>query len=147
MTEIAKLHNKLADGRDLFYFDDSGSALPSSRKQDNRELPERPGVAQMRLDSLTGEWVSVAAHRHGRAHLPPAHQCPLCPTTAENLSELPDNFDVAVFENKSPSFGPNLLASEDANYSVVPNLELGSVRDSIGRCAVSYTHLRAHETG
>ena len=136
MTEIAKLHAKLADGRDLFYFDDRGSSLPATRKADSRELPPRPDVAQMRLDSLTGEWVSVAAHRHGRAHLPPAHQCPLCPTSQDNLSELPDNFDVAVFENKSPSFGPDLLAASDPNYSVVPNLELGSVRDSIGRCEV-----------
>ena len=136
MTEIAKQHAKLADGRDLFYFDDFDSKLPAHRKADSRELPERPEVAQMRLDSLTGEWVSVAAHRHGRAHLPPVHLCPLCPSTEENLSELPDNFDVAVFENKSPSFGPDLLASADPNYSTVPNLALGSVRDSIGRCEV-----------
>jgi UDPglucose--hexose-1-phosphate uridylyltransferase len=136
MTEIAKQHAKLADGRDLFYFDDFDSKLPAHRNADSRELPERPEVAQMRLDSLTGEWVSVAAHRHGRAHLPPAHLCPLCPSTEENLSELPDNFDVAVFENKSPSFGPNLLATTDVTYSTVPNLALGSVRDSIGRCEV-----------
>lgn len=136
MTDIAKHSAKLADGRDLFYFDDFGSKLPSQRKSDTRELPERPAVAQMRLDSLSGEWVSVAAHRHGRAHLPPAHLCPLCPSTGENLSELPDYFDVAVFENKSPSFGPDLLPAVDSNYAEVPNLALGSVRDSIGRCEV-----------
>jgi UDPglucose--hexose-1-phosphate uridylyltransferase len=136
MTEIAKQQAKLSDGRDLFYFDDKGSDLPSVRKIDKRVLPERPAVAQMRLDSLTGDWVSVAAHRHGRAHLPPAHQCPLCPSTAENLSEIPDHFDVAVFENKSPSFGPDLLDVENQNYAEIPNLELGSVRDSIGRCEV-----------
>jgi UDPglucose--hexose-1-phosphate uridylyltransferase len=78
----------------------------------------------------------VAAARQNRAFLPPAHLCPLCPTTAENLSEVPDNFDVAVFENKSPSFGPELLPNDDENYSVVPNLELGSIRDSVGRCEV-----------
>lgn len=136
MTEIAKHQAKLADGRDLFYFDDFGSKLPSQRKPDSRELPARPEVAQMRLDSLTGEWVSVAAHRHGRAHLPPAHLCPLCPSTEENLSELPDVFDVAVFENKSPSFGPDLLPAADPDYSTVVDLKLGSVRDSIGRCEV-----------
>ena len=136
MTEIAKLSTKLADGRDLFYFDDSGSNLPKTRKPDGRQKVERPAVAQMRLDSLTGEWVSVAAARHNRAFLPPAHQCPLCPTTAENLSELPDNFDVAVFENKSPSFGPDLLTASNPNYAVVPNLELGATRDSVGRCEV-----------
>ncbi|MEY2945478.1 MAG: hypothetical protein RL243_220 [Actinomycetota bacterium] len=127
---------KLSDGRDLIYFNDEGSSLGAERKPDLREAAERPPVAQMRLDSLTGEWVSIAAARQNRAFLPPAHQCPLCPTTPENLSELPDTFDVAVFENKSPSFGPNLLPVDDPSYAVVPGLDLGSVRDSVGRCEV-----------
>ena len=131
-----KIAAKLFDGRDIFYFDDSDSSLPTQRKTDERPADQRPAVAQMRLDSLTGEWVSVAAARQNRAFLPPAHLCPLCPTTPENLSEIPDNFDVAVFENKSPSFGPALLEQDDQDYSVVPNLELGSTRDSVGRCEV-----------
>jgi UDPglucose--hexose-1-phosphate uridylyltransferase len=90
----------------------------------------------MRLDSLTSEWVSVAAHRHARAFLPPANQCPLCPTTDENLSELPDRFDVAVFENKSPSFGPELLPAVDLDFASVEGLELGATRKSVGRCEV-----------
>ncbi len=126
----------LSDGRDLFYFDDEGTQLSPNRKPDQREAIARPEVAQMRLDSLTSEWVSVAAHRHGRAFLPPANQCPLCPTTAENLSELPDNFDVAVFENKSPSFGPELLPSANTSYGDVTGLPLGSTRKSVGRCEV-----------
>lgn len=132
----AKHEAKLSDGRDLFYFDDSGSALSPNRKTDQREPAERPGVAEMRLDSLTSEWVSVAAHRHGRAFLPPANQCPLCPTTAENLSELPDVFDVAVFENKSPSFGPELLPTADEHYASVETLSLGATLKSVGRCEV-----------
>ena len=127
---------KLSDGRDLFYFDDADSALGQGRKADQRPAIERPDVAEMRLDSLTSEWVSVAAHRHGRAFLPPANQCPLCPTTAENLSELPDKFDVAVFENKSPSFGPALLPAVDPNYADVDGLALGATKKSVGRCEV-----------
>lgn len=131
-----KIAAKLFDGRDLFYFDDATSALPTERKRDSRPAGERPAVAQMRLDSLTGDWVSIAAARQNRAFLPPANLCPLCPTTADNLSEVPDHFDVAVFENKSPSFGPALLDKDDADYAVVPNLDLGSTRDSVGRCEV-----------
>jgi UDPglucose--hexose-1-phosphate uridylyltransferase len=127
---------KLSDGRDLFYFDDKGSALGAGRKADQRPAIDRPEVAEMRLDSLTSEWVSVAAHRHGRAFLPPANQCPLCPTTDENLSELPDNFDVAVFENKSPSFGPELLPAANEHYADVEGLALGATRKSVGRCEV-----------
>ena len=126
----------LSDGRDIFYFDDPSSGSRPARKTDLRVPSPRPEVAQMRLDTLTGEWVSVAAARQNRAFLPPANECPLCPTTASNLSEIPDQFDVAVFENKSPSFGPKLAETDDPNYSVVPKLELGSTRDSIGRCEV-----------
>jgi UDPglucose--hexose-1-phosphate uridylyltransferase len=68
--------------------------------------------------------------------LPPANQCPLCPTTDENLSELPDRFDVAVFENKSPSFGPELLPAVDLDFASVEGLELGATRKSVGRCEV-----------
>lgn len=131
-----KREARLSDGRELIYFDDSDSNLPAERKSDLRPAVERPAVAQMRLDSLTGDWISVAAARHNRAFLPPAHLCPLCPSNDDNLSEIPDVFDVAVFENKSPSFGPDLAQVDDENYAEVPGLELGSTRDSIGRCEV-----------
>lgn len=136
MSGISKKSSTLADGRDLFYFDDSDTNLKPDRKVDLRNLGDRPAVAEMRLDSLTGEWISVAAARHNRAFLPPAHECPLCPSTAGNQSEIPDIFDVAVFENKSPSFGPDLLDTDDPSFTVVPNLELGSRRASVGRCEV-----------
>ena len=131
-----KRSTRMSDGRELIYFDDSGSTLPAERKADLREPSPRPAVAEMRLDSLTGDWISVAAARHNRAHLPPAHLCPLCPATEENLSEIADVFDVAVFENKSPSFGPDLAEIDDEDYAVVPNLQIGSTRASIGRCEV-----------
>lgn len=136
MSSTTKRAAQLFDGRDLFYFDDAGSKLPETRKLDSRPAGERPAVAQMRLDSLTGDWISVAAARQNRAFLPPAHLCPLCPSTPENQSEIPDLFDVAVFENKSPSFGPVLAAQDDENYAVEPGLKLGATRDSIGRCEV-----------
>ena len=131
-----KRASKLADGRDLFYFDDAASLLPAERAADARTLDPRPAVAHMRLDVLTGEWISVAASRHNRAYLPPAHECPLCPSSATFASEIPDNFDVAVFENKNPAFGPLLLPSDDANYTIAPALPLGLELDSVGRCEV-----------
>ena len=58
-------------------------------------------------DALTGEWVAVAAHRQTRTHLPPADQCPICPTTPANPSEIPaPDYDVVVFENRFPSSVP-----------------------------------------
>ena len=37
-------------------------------------------AGEMRLDLLTGEWVAIAAHRMNRTFMPPADECPLCPT-------------------------------------------------------------------
>jgi UDPglucose--hexose-1-phosphate uridylyltransferase len=98
---------KLYDGRDIFYFDDAGSKLPADRMGDQRESEQRPETAELRYDALSGEWITVASHRQQRAFLPPAHACPLCQTSENNPSEVPDNFDVAVFENKGPAFGPD----------------------------------------
>src|SRR5579875_940930 len=101
MTGIAVRPTRLADGRELIYFDDRGSARP-----DERPLDPRPPTATMRLDPLTGDWVSIASARQNRAFLPPAEADPLAPQTPTNPSEIPDIYDVAVFENRSPSFGP-----------------------------------------
>lgn len=127
----ARISGKLADGRDLFYFDDSSSQLPQQRKLDARDLPERPRTAQLRFDPLTSEWITVASHRQQRAFLPPAHACPLCPTSEDNLSELPDLFDVAVFENKGPAFGPEVANIEEPNGK-----RFGFATTAFGRCEV-----------
>jgi len=133
---IKKVSGKLFDGRDIHYFDDVDSKLPENRKPDLREKADRPPLAELKHDPLTNEWVSVAAHRHNRAFLPPSHQCPLCPTTETNLSEIPDNFDVAVFENKNPSFGALPSGSPTPVIDNSIKLELGTSRPSIGRCEV-----------
>ncbi|BCW44096.1 galactose-1-phosphate uridylyltransferase [Arthrobacter sp. StoSoilB5] len=101
---------RLADNRELIYFDDPGTPerTPDSLV-DHRELPARGEPGEVRYDALSGEWVAVAAHRQSRTHLPPAHQCPICPTTADNPSEIPaPDYDVVVFENRFPSLGPAL---------------------------------------
>ena len=128
----SRIDGRLFDGRDLFYFDDEGSALPAQRKSDTRESAERPQTAQLRFDPLTSEWITVASHRQQRAFLPPQHACPLCPTTKTNLSELPDNFDVAVFENKGPAFGPDFGEIEYPNGKP----RFGFATTAFGRCEV-----------
>jgi len=121
----------LADGRDIIYFDDAGSALPAARSADARELDPRPSTAHMRQDVLTGEWITVAASRSNRAHLPPAELDPLAPQTASNPSEVPNDYDVVVFENRSPSFGP-------AHHAIDGVEGIGFERslESVGRCEV-----------
>jgi UDPglucose--hexose-1-phosphate uridylyltransferase len=134
---ITKHATTLADGRDLIYFDDADTSLPANRRIDERLLDPRPETAHMRQDVLTGEWVSIASARQNRVFLPPADQDPLAPQTADNPSEIPDVYDVAVFENRSPSFGPDLTAP-DAPPSLASLSEVGLGREyrSVGRCEV-----------
>jgi len=129
----------LADGRQLFYYDDAGSTLGPERAADARVLDPRPETATMRQDVLTGEWVSIAAARQNRVFLPPADQDPLAPQTAANPSEVPALYDVAVFENRSPSFGPALLetaADPPLGLDDLAELGIGRTRSSVGRCEV-----------
>ena len=131
MAPITKYEHVLADGRELIYYDDADTTLSPDRKPDARVLDPRPDTATMRQDVLTGEWISIAAARQNRVFLPPAHLDPLAPATPANPSEVPDNYDVAVFENRSPSFGPALGTSFDPNA-----IGIGSTHASIGRCEV-----------
>jgi UDPglucose--hexose-1-phosphate uridylyltransferase len=86
----------------------------------------------MRLDALTGDWVSIAGHRQNRTFLPPADECPLCPTGRGTVpSEIPaDDYDVVVFENRFPAFGAESTAP---GSSVNPLLAQAS---ATGRCEV-----------
>jgi len=131
---IRILSAHLADGRELYYFDDIGSALPEVRRADSRELDPRPATAEMRRDPLSGEWVSIAAARQNRVMLPPASLDPLAPQTPGNPSEIPDDYDVAVFENRSPSFGPRF--DLDASPGGPDETGLDQTLPAAGRCEV-----------
>jgi UDPglucose--hexose-1-phosphate uridylyltransferase len=137
MPSITKRVHRLSDGRELIYFDDPDSQLDPERSPDLREPVDRPSTATMRQDPLTGEWISIAAARQNRVFLPPAELDPLAPASPGNLSEVPSNYDVAVFENKSPSFGP-LLVDADAPRGLddLAEVGLGRTRTSVGRCEV-----------
>lgn len=100
--------HRLADGRESLFFADRGRS-PAAHAADLRQLDGRSGNGEVRFDRLSGEWVAVAAHRQARTYLPPADECPLCPTQGARRSEIPaPDFDVVVFENRFPSLGPAL---------------------------------------
>ena len=130
MASITKHVTKLADGRELIYFDDADTNLKPARSADARVLDSRPDTAVMRQDVLTGEWISIAAARQNRAFLPPADQDPLAPATPANPSEIPANYDVAVFENRSPSFGPAL------GHPDIAGIDFVRTAPASGRCEV-----------
>lgn len=136
MTGIRQTSDRLADGREIVYFDDAG-ATARERRADGRELDPRPATPTMRFDALSAEWVTVATARQGRVHLPPAEFDPLAPQSPTNPSEIPDDYDVAVFENRSPSFGPG-TASDDLPLpeTAAGAIAIGASRPAIGRCEV-----------
>lgn len=121
---VRRTTDVLADGREIIYFDDSEpyvSGAASRATPDTRPLDHGTGGgSQVRFDVLTGEWVAIASHRNTRTFLPPADECPLCPTGRGRVpSEIPaSDYDVVVFENRFPSFSmsvegePGLVDSE-----------------------------------
>ncbi len=142
---VVKRSAHLADGREIIYYDDPDTSLPADRAVDERTLDPRPATATMRQDVLTGDWISVAAARQNRAFLPPAELDPLAPQTSTNPSEVPSSYDVVVFENRSPSFGPALRqATGSAPVGENPPTGLDDLaaqgfhrsRTSVGRCEV-----------
>ncbi len=142
---VVKRRTTLADGRELLYFDDPDTELGPDRAVDTRALDARGETATMRLDTLTGDWITVAANRQNRVMMPSADADPLAPQSPTNPSEVPSRYDVAVFENRSPAFGPALAeatgtAPEAGNaprgLDDLAALGLGRTRTSVGRCEV-----------
>jgi UDPglucose--hexose-1-phosphate uridylyltransferase len=64
-------------------------------------------MPELRFDPLRNQWVAYATERNDRTFLP-TDFCPLCPTGSGGASEVPlDTFQVVVFENRFPAFGPD----------------------------------------
>jgi UDPglucose--hexose-1-phosphate uridylyltransferase len=100
---VKTTHARLADGREIIYFDESDSAARAMG--DSRELPPFRLQPTLRYDVVQDEWVSLADFRQNRTFLPPDDQCPLCPSTTTRATEIPAySYDVVVFENRFPSF-------------------------------------------
>ncbi|MGW5788536.1 galactose-1-phosphate uridylyltransferase [Streptomyces sp. NPDC003757] len=110
---MKKTSTRLADGRELVYYDLRDDTVRDA--VDRRPLERTVTTSEVRRDPLLGDSVAVASHRQGRTYHPPADQCPLCPSDGERLSEIPDSsYDVVVFENRFPS-----LAGDSGRCEVV----------------------------
>ncbi len=130
---VRRTSRRLADGREIIYFDDSPGAPPRTA-EDTRPLDGRAPAGQIRYDALVGDWVAVAGHRLNRTFLPPKKECPLCPTGAGSVpSEVPETtYDVVVFENRFPSYAPVAEPSQ----SGADDSGLFPFRPATGRCEV-----------
>lgn len=125
---------RLADGRQLIYYDDTSGGDSAARPADSRDLPPLHVGSELRFDPLLDEWVTIAAHRQDRTHLPDAAECPLCPSREGALSEIPaSDYDVVVFDNRFPSLAADvgeLTASGEDGEDLVPR------QPGIGHCEV-----------
>jgi UDPglucose--hexose-1-phosphate uridylyltransferase len=129
---VRRTAGKLADGREIIYFDDTPDPPPRDAV-DTRDLPRTQALSEVRRDPLTGEWVAMAAHRQTRTYKPPADLCPLCPSTPGKPTEIPESsYDVAVFENRFPSFAP----STPELPSTVDGMPMVARAAGRGRCEV-----------
>jgi UDPglucose--hexose-1-phosphate uridylyltransferase len=128
-----KTSTRLADGRELIYFDEQPGRVRS--RPDTRDLDPTLTLSQIRYDPLVDQWVVIAGHRQARTHLPSLADCPLCPSRPGHPTEIPDDdYDVAVFENRFPS-----LATAPPNGSTAPQIADDSPfteRPGVGRCEV-----------
>ncbi|MET8943110.1 galactose-1-phosphate uridylyltransferase [Streptomyces sp. NPDC004542] len=110
---MKKTSTRLADGRELIYYDLKDDAVRDA--VDRRPLERTVTTSEVRHDPLLGDAVAIASHRQGRTYHPPADECPLCPSQGDRLSEIPDSsYDVVVFENRFPS-----LAGDSGRCEVV----------------------------
>jgi UDPglucose--hexose-1-phosphate uridylyltransferase len=119
---------KLADGRELIYFDERPGMDRSAA--DTRDLKATSTSSEIRHDALLDQWVIIASHRQGRTHLPSTDRCPLCPSRPGRTTEIPaDDYDVAVFENRFPSLVPGVPGGGGDHALFVR-------RPGVGRCEV-----------
>lgn len=116
---VTRTARRLADGREIIYFDDVSAGDPRTAV-DTRPLEPHASSSEIRLDPLTREWVAVASQRQSRTFMPSAADNPLAPTRPGHLTEVPESsYDVVVFENRFPSFS--------TTTSGVPGADAGDV--------------------
>ncbi len=132
---VTKTAIRLADGRELIYFDEKPGIDRS--QADRRDLDLTRTASEIRYDVLVDQWVVLASHRQTRTHLPPTTECPLCPSTPARATEIPAaDYDVVVFENRFPSLAYGL----EPEPAGLPGADAGDAaflrRPGIGRCEV-----------
>jgi galactose-1-phosphate uridylyltransferase (family 1) len=131
VAAVIRTSRRLADGREILYFDRE----PRPRDAvDSRDLPPVSNRSQLRYDALLGEWVAIASHRQTRTFLPPADECPLDPSRPGRPTEIPESdYQVVVFENRFPS----LASGVERNVPpTAPGAPLAELRPGFGRAEV-----------
>lgn len=144
---MRKTTRRLADGREIIYYD--AVTVAERGAEDRRDLTDVGAESELRYDPLLRTWVMYASHRQDRTYLPATEDCPLCPSTDEHATEVPeDDYEVVVFENRFPAL---TSSSAGVDAPAAPGVAPGhgttllAERPPAGRCeVVCYT--ADHET-
>jgi UDPglucose--hexose-1-phosphate uridylyltransferase len=105
-VRVRKTRHDRADGRYLLLY---SFDAPPPELLEVETPPRGRDQIELRRSALLGEQVIVSTGRQGRTFLPPEDHCPLCPTDPTKFAtEIPArDFEIAVFENRFPSFRPD----------------------------------------
>ncbi len=119
---MKKIRLDRADGRYLYWYAFDAPPPAILRAEEHKRGDEQ---IELRWNALLAEWVIVSTGRQGRTFLPPAEDCPLCPTPSESAfaTEIPSaSYEIAVFENRFPSFRPDAppVHDESAEHRRAP---------------------------
>lgn len=130
-----RFDTRLADGRELFYFDRSAHA-DRSAVDPRDDLPQAFTTSEVRWNPLFRDYAVIAGHRQSRTYHPPSDLCPLCPSRPGMNTEIPAaDYEVAVFENRFPS-----LALQSVDTVPLVDDSLFKSGPGAGRCeVVSFT--------
>jgi len=120
-------HILKADGRGLWLY--GRAPIDEAISAPMPPVEGAPPNPHLRWHPLRGEWIAYAGHRQHRTFLPPPEYDPLAPPLDPAApTEVPSGaWDVAVFENKFPTFHP---AAHDPPKTIVPT------RPAHGQCEV-----------
>lgn len=149
---MKKTSTRLADGRELIYYDARDDAVREA--VDRRPLDPVSTASEIRRDPLLGDSVAIASHRQGRTYHPPADECPLCPSAGDRLSEIPDSaYDVVVFENRFPSLAGDagrcevvcFTSDHDASFADLTPAQAGLVLEAWTDRTAELSHLPSVE--
>jgi UDPglucose--hexose-1-phosphate uridylyltransferase len=149
---VKKTSTRLADGRELIYYDLRDDIVRDA--VDQRPLERTVTTSEIRQDVLLGDSVAIASHRQGRTYHPPADECPLCPSQDGRLSEIPDSsYDVVVFENRFPSLAGDsgrcevvcFTSDHNASFADLTEEQAGLVLDAWTDRTAELSHLPSVE--
>jgi UDPglucose--hexose-1-phosphate uridylyltransferase len=149
---VKKTSTRLADGRELIYYDAVDDKVRDA--VDRRPLDPTVTTSEVRRDPLLGDSVAIASHRQGRIYHPPANECPLCPSSGDRLSEIPDSsYDVVVFENRFPSLAGDsgrcevvcFTSDHDASFADLTEAQAGLVLEAWTDRTAELSHLPSVE--